>query len=365
MSTNLLRKQILKLNTTRIFEWGRTYYDRLLAGLVLVFLLGSLLYLVMLVGGAKSMRQRLEQELATLQPSHEHASMIDTGPYQAAVDMLARPDTLKYEDWTNSLTVPERRVWCVDCKMPIPFDARVCRFCNHVQPKPRGEREDWDKDGMKDEWERKHGLDPNDASDAMTDADGDGYSNLTEFKAGTDPNDPEDFPPPEKDLWLVRLDAEAFPLLFRSKVRLPDGLQFGINALDFSRTHFVEVGEKVNGFTVSDYEEKKKSVFKESLGREVQIDASELTLKRNEEQITLVIGKRREYTKYSAILNFQMENKEFRVREGDQFVLKGIEYKVLDIDTDERNVLINKLPVGEKIKIGRASGRDSQSEPES
>ncbi len=355
MSINLQRKQILKFNTSRIVQVVRTHYDRLMAGLILVLLLGSLLYLMMLVGGAKSMRQRLERELETLKPTHEYASNIDVGPYRAAVNMLENPDTLNHEAWTNSLTVPERRVWCVDCRMPIPFDARVCDFCGHVQPKPKGEREDWDKDGMKDEWERKHGLDPNDPSDAAADADGDGYSNLSEFEAGTDPNDPEDFPPPENDLRLARLDAEAFPLLFRSKVRLPDGsFQFGVNALDFSRTHFVKVGEKVEGFTISDYQQKTNTVFKESLGREVQVDASELTLTRGGEEIALALGEQREYTKYSAILSFDKENREFRVREGDQFALKGIEYRVLDIDTDEKKVLISKLPTGDRIKVGMA-----------
>ena len=37
---------------------------------------------------------------------------------------------------------------------------------------------DSDGDGIPDEWERQHGLNPNDASDAAKDSTGDGYSNL-------------------------------------------------------------------------------------------------------------------------------------------------------------------------------------------
>ena len=40
---------------------------------------------------------------------------------------------------------------------------------------------DSDHDGMPDDWERAHGLDPNDADDANRDSTGDGYSNLERY----------------------------------------------------------------------------------------------------------------------------------------------------------------------------------------
>jgi len=46
---------------------------------------------------------------------------------------------------------------------------------------------DSDGDGMPDEWEKKHGLDPKDASDATGDVNGDGYTNLEDFINGLDP----------------------------------------------------------------------------------------------------------------------------------------------------------------------------------
>ena len=42
-------------------------------------------------------------------------------------------------------------------------------------------RVDSDSDGMPDEWENQHGLDPNNASDAIQDLNGDGYTNIEEY----------------------------------------------------------------------------------------------------------------------------------------------------------------------------------------
>ena len=46
---------------------------------------------------------------------------------------------------------------------------------------------DADRDGLPDDWEKKHKLDFNNRADAAADLDGDGYSNVEEFLNGTDP----------------------------------------------------------------------------------------------------------------------------------------------------------------------------------
>jgi hypothetical protein len=55
-------------------------------------------------------------------------------------------------------------------------------------PEYKGESyKDTDGDGMPDNWEVAHGLNPKDPSDASGDLNGDGYSNIEEFINGTDP----------------------------------------------------------------------------------------------------------------------------------------------------------------------------------
>ena len=56
---------------------------------------------------------------------------------------------------------------------------------------------DDDNDGMPDDWEILHELDPLDPSDALLDRDGDGFSNLTEYQIDSNPNvytSPSPFP---------------------------------------------------------------------------------------------------------------------------------------------------------------------------
>src|SRR5690606_4418365 len=57
---------------------------------------------------------------------------------------------------------------------------------------------DSDGDGMPDEWERRYGLNPNDASDGSGDLDGDVYTNIEEYLNGTDPRTPTPITLPEQ-----------------------------------------------------------------------------------------------------------------------------------------------------------------------
>ncbi len=59
---------------------------------------------------------------------------------------------------------------------------------------------DSDSDGMPDEWEKRYGFDPHDASNAAKDKDRDGYTNIEEYLNGTDPTAFVDYTKPENNV---------------------------------------------------------------------------------------------------------------------------------------------------------------------
>lgn len=61
--------------------------------------------------------------------------------------------------------------------LPVPYRPGV------IVTNTGGDR---DGDGIPDEWETAHGLDPRDRSDGLRDSDGDGLSNLAEYLLGRD-----------------------------------------------------------------------------------------------------------------------------------------------------------------------------------
>lgn len=89
-----------------------------------------------------------------------------------------------------------RRLPADSYKMGIITDIRQVGGYPEYEGSPR---KDSDSDGMPDEWEKKYGLDPNDASDAAGDINGGGYTNIEKYINGIDPENKIDWNDPENN----------------------------------------------------------------------------------------------------------------------------------------------------------------------
>jgi len=206
-------------------SWIRARYEKLLALAVFAALLASLLYLALRIGTLRRRDAEFDRRVAELAPLHPGVEGLSTAQQARAVAVLRDPSSLPA--WTNFLTVPETRVWCVDCKRPIPFAALTCFFCNSRQPIEGGAGpKDSDGDGIPDDDEKRLGLDPLNAADGREDPDGDRFSNADEYRSGKDLRDAGSHPEVEPFLDVLGVEAIPFQFLFKSCMRGPKGMTF-------------------------------------------------------------------------------------------------------------------------------------------
>ena len=108
-------------------------------------------------------------------------------PDQADADDDGAGDACEDDDNDGVLDVTDN---CPTVANPGQSDADLDGLGNACDqfPEDPSETLDSDADGMGDNFEREHGLDPHDPRDASEDNDGDGMTNIEEFVRDTDPS---------------------------------------------------------------------------------------------------------------------------------------------------------------------------------
>ena len=125
-----------KNGTNGFSGWFKLYYDKIIVVVLLVGLVFSLLYLALKISMIRKEQEAHKAMISSYKPKYPEATPVNSKPYETAMHKLEHPFQL--EKWTNAIFVPQDRVWCVDCRRPIHYDAMVCSFCGAKQPIIRG-----------------------------------------------------------------------------------------------------------------------------------------------------------------------------------------------------------------------------------
>jgi len=327
-------------------DWIRDHYEKVI---LLVALIALLVSCVLLVQRIQSDKDAAKPSLARITWKGTPVALTDTVPFDTIL-AEARAEATNMLAVSDRTTVSELRVACVKCGRPIPYEALECPFCLAVQPEIKDIKTlDTDGDRIPDEAELAMGLNPQDPADASGDLDNDGFTNLEEINASprTDPKDPEKYPDPVVKLRVAAIRPVPFYLRFVGTQKMPDGSdRFQLNLQSLERTYFAKVGDVILGYAVADY-------APQGQGGET------LTMIRQSDNrpVMLVKGKPVTQQELAILFVFLVDRSRLPVqRLKDVFVLRGVEYKVVDIRRE--NVVIQNVKTGEKVTVPLLSSEE-------
>ena len=255
---------------------------------------------------------------AELKKPHKGVEAVNLMGLVKVMAQLKTPPSLREVDAKKkSFLASERRVFCQNgdetdkknkgCGKPIPADLEVCPFCKVKQHIVKVQVDN-DQDGLPNEWEKKYGLNVNDAADADLDKDSDGFTNKEEFEAGTDPTDPKSHPDYLDSLSVAGALQQTFlPFWFQNYSPIPGGHRFTLRQLDqngqdlagYNSTWSVKKGEPIGktGYAVTGFEKKSelRVIAGSKAGNKKNQDVSvlELTRAADGKKLTAAIGVRK------------------------------------------------------------------------
>lgn len=333
------------------------HYDKLILGAVLLVLLGSLVALLVSTGSNKAESAKFHKKIQALDRTEKNdVARLDAFAFDVA--QIAAQKTYAMAGTNVAFLVAPERVVCVKCAQPIPTAADVCPWCHEAQPDENvkiDETWDSDGDGIPDEWEKAHGLDPFNAADAALDPDNDGFSNLEEFLAGTDPRDGKSHPPRFAFLRVRRIEVEPFPFSFNgSKMKGADGeYKFVVKAAG-GRDWYVKKGQELGktGFVLKDHssaiEERQTSTGKRKLEIFTLFFANaagdEVKMKQNAEPESSVY-------KATFVCVKDAEPAEQVVKRNEEFSFDGETFKLLSIDRSAGAATLRRLSSKEEVVV--------------
>jgi hypothetical protein len=295
---------------------------------------------------------------AELRKPHKGVDAVDLGDLQKVSAQLKTPPQLRAVDAkAKSFLASERRAFCQKgdgsdskkeaCGRPIPADLEVCPFCGMKQHVVKVQVDN-DQDGLPNEWEKKYGLNANDAADADQDKDGDGFTNKEEFEAGTDPTDPKAHPDYLDSLSVAGALQQTFlPFWFQNYSPIPGGHRFTLRQLDqngqdlagYNSTWSVKKGEPIGktGYAVTGFEKKSelRVIAGSKAGNKKNQDVSvlELTRAADGKKLMAAIGVRKVPVETQVELSYDRGKHSWKktASVGTELDLNGEKFRVVSL----------------------------------
>jgi len=349
------------------------HYDWLALGVGLLALAGAAAFYVMALGeDTDEAAAQTAAEVARMKPSETGVKPLSMELMRQAVRLTRNPlQMAEVSEKAESFLASERRIFCKKCKAVLPGNTKVCpmkdkegNVCGAAQEDEKKIVLDSDGDGMPDEWEKRHGLNPNDAADAAADADGDAFTNLEEYQAKTDPTNKNDHPDYLDSLALTLPLKETYlPFVFTKATKIPAGWRcefFDAKQKDdygrLGRTITAVIGEAIgeSGYVLKAYEAKEtKRDIKGSEGLKKTVDVSEATVerKRDKKTLKLVIAESKKAKPaavdvQATLVYTRGSSQSFEVVPGSEINLSGAKYRIVEVKAEGKGakvVLENSL----------------------
>ena len=335
------------------------HYDRIAAVVGVLALAGGIAFFALSAGDDPEVAaENAAQAVRRMKPSETGVAAVEMAALDAAVRLVKSPTVVSELSGKDaSFLASERRVKCKKCQKVIPGDVKAvpnCPFCGEKQEEEKKVVLDSDGDGIPDEWEKRHGFNPNDAADANADSDGDGFTNLEEYLAGTDPTDRRDHPDYLDSVAIqLPLKETYLPFVFTKATKIPAGwrCEFFFPGLkdDYGRPGralTAVIGEEIgkgtkfpSGYVLKSFEKKEEKQARAGMkGMTVAVDVSEATVERlsDKKSVTLKIAHDKRAKPQSvdvmAVLTYTRGDvKTFEVVPGAELELNLEKYKVVSI----------------------------------
>ena len=338
------------------------YYDRIALAIGALALVGAAAFFAIVCQepAPEEAASDAASAVSRMRPSENGVAAVDMTDYKVAERLLEKPPTVRELTGAGAnFLASEGRVLCKNakCHKAIPSDVKAfpeCPFCKEKREVAAPVVLDADGDGLPDEWEKKFGLNPNDANDADLDKDGDGFTNREEFEAKTDPTDKSSHPDYLDSLKIVLPLKETYmPFVFTKATKIPSGwrCEFYFPGLrddygHMGRTVTAVIGEEIgkgtknpSGYVLKSFEKKEvKQTRKGMKGMTVAVDVSEVEVERKADQkaVRLVVvsnkkAKPRAVDVQVSLVYERGGSRTFDVVQGEEIDLNGEKYRVSEV----------------------------------